>query len=129
MLQGQVGGFYDFRRKDLAIVVSPVAKGSVISREQKIDSVDVIAHELTDALRINFSIAKSLDNGSRDDDRSIALRAVLEGDGAGVAHRVERNGSSVLMMVGDGAICFHEFLAEVWKQSTVSSPPSQRPPG
>jgi hypothetical protein len=319
MLQGQLGGFYDFRRKDLAIVESPVAKGVVISREQKVDTVDVIAHELTHALQDqNFSIAKSLDNGGRDDDRSIALHAVLEGDatlsgfgfiagrmddqvldafvnhipdmekqfaektrdvpfgvrepfifqymqgarfvaeayhrngwpgvdalyanppqstqqifnpwmyfdrpapvpqvhvagyekvlkdwkksdesaageltlrvviqatlgqdssyvalanawagdstviltrgssitvlwmiaftndesaetfaaaygdaldkidGAPVAHRIERNGSSVLVMVGEGAIRFREFLAEVWKQSTVSTPPSPRPPG
>ena len=82
MLQGQLGGFYDCRRKDLAIVESPLAKGAVISNEQKLESVDVIAHELTHALQDqHFSIAKTLDNRSEDDDDStIALRAVLEGD-------------------------------------------------
>ena len=82
MLQGQLGGFYDVRRKDLAIVESPLAKGAVISNEQKIESIDVIAHELTHALQDqNFGIAKILDNRSaEDDDSTIALRAVVEGD-------------------------------------------------
>jgi hypothetical protein len=81
MLQGQLGGFYDFRRKDLAIVESPPAKGAVISNEEKIETEDVIAHELTHALQDqNFKIAKPLDNSGQDDDRTAALRAVVEGD-------------------------------------------------
>jgi hypothetical protein len=81
MLQAQLAGFYDFRRKELAIVESPPAKGAVVSRDQKIDTVYVIAHELTHALQDqNFSIAKPLDNGGKDDDRSAALHAVVEGD-------------------------------------------------
>jgi hypothetical protein len=81
MLQQQLGGFYDFRRKDLAIVESPLAKGTGISVGQKIQTVYVIAHELTHALQDqNFSIAKTFEHDGPDDDPTSALRAVLEGD-------------------------------------------------
>jgi hypothetical protein len=46
--------------------------------------------------------------------------------GAHTAHRIERNGREVLVMVGDGAIRLHEFVPEMWKESTVTAAPIAR---
>ena len=41
-------------------------------------------------------------------------------NGAHTTHRIERNGREVLVMVGDGALRFKEFVPEVWQNSTVT---------
>jgi hypothetical protein len=81
MLKRELGGFYDLRKKDLVIVESPLAKGVTITRAQKIETVNVIAHELTHGLQDqNFNISATLEKAKNDDDRSVALSAVVEGD-------------------------------------------------
>lgn len=81
MLKRELGGFYDLRKKDLVIVQLPLAKGANITRDQKIETIDVIAHELTHALQDqNFNIGATLVQARDDDDRSVAMSAVVEGD-------------------------------------------------
>ncbi len=81
MLKRELGGFYDLHKKDLVIVESPLAKGANITRVQKIETVDVIAHELTHGLQDqNFNISATLEKAKNDDDRSVAMSAVVEGD-------------------------------------------------
>jgi hypothetical protein len=81
MLKRELGGFYDLHKRDLVIVESPLAKGASITRVQKIETVNVIAHELTHGLQDqNFNISATLDKARNDDDRSVALSAVVEGD-------------------------------------------------
>jgi hypothetical protein len=81
MLKRELGGFYDLHKKDLVIVESPVAKGAVVTRTQKVETIDVVAHELTHGLQDqNFKLGATLTNAKDDDDRSVALSAVVEGD-------------------------------------------------
>lgn len=39
------------------------------------------------------------------------------------ARKIDKRGPSVFVMIGDGAIRNHEFLPEVWKQSTIEGTP------
>ena len=80
------------------------------------------------AITVLWMIAFSNDESARSFADAYA-EALDKIDGTHTAHRVERDGPRVLVMVGDGAIRFHEFLADVWKQSIVSVQPSPRPPG
>ncbi|HXL86699.1 MAG TPA: hypothetical protein VN927_05785, partial [Gemmatimonadaceae bacterium] len=81
MLKRQIAGFYDPRKKDLVIVESPLAKGVNITRVQKLETVNVVAHELTHGLQDqHFNIGATLEQAKNDDDRSVAMRAVIEGD-------------------------------------------------
>ena len=81
MLKQQIAGFYDPRKKDLVIVESPLAKGAAITRVQKLETVNVVAHELTHGLQDqNFNIGTILEQAKNDDDRSVAMKAVIEGD-------------------------------------------------
>jgi hypothetical protein len=81
MLKRELGGFYDPRKKDLVIIESPLAKGAKITRVQKIETVNVIAHELTHGLQDqNYNIGSILDQAKDDDDRAVAMSAVVEGD-------------------------------------------------
>ena len=81
MLKQQLAGFYDPRKKDLVIVESPLAKGVKITRMQKLETFDVVAHELTHGLQDqNFNIGTILEQAKNDDDRSVAMRSVIEGD-------------------------------------------------
>jgi len=81
MLKQQIAGFYDPRKKDLVIVESPLARGAAITRVQKLETVDVVAHELTHGLQDqNFNIGTILEQAKNDDDRSVAMKAVIEGD-------------------------------------------------
>ena len=99
MLKREIAGFYDLRKKDLVIVESPLAKGASITRVQKLETVNVIAHELTHGLQDqNFNIGTSLEQAKNDDDRSVALSAVVEGDAtlAGFAFIAGRMDDEVL---------------------------------
>ena len=81
MLKNQLGGFYDPHKKDLVIIESPPAKGATITRVQKIETVNVIAHELTHGLQDqNYNIGSILEQAKDDDDRAVAMSAVVEGD-------------------------------------------------
>jgi hypothetical protein len=99
MLKREIAGFYDPRKKDLVIVESPPAKGANITRVQKLETANVIAHELTHGLQDqNFNIGTSLEQAKNDDDRSVALSAVVEGDAtlAGFAFIAGRMDDEVL---------------------------------
>ncbi len=39
------------------------------------------------------------------------------------AHKLDQRGPAVFVMIGDGAIRYHEFLPEVWKQSRIDGSP------
>lgn len=39
------------------------------------------------------------------------------------ARKIDRRGPAVFAMIGDGAIRYHEFLPEVWKQSSIDGTP------
>jgi len=39
------------------------------------------------------------------------------------ARKVDRLGPAVFAMIGDGAIRYREYLAEVWKKSTIDGTP------
>jgi hypothetical protein len=81
MLKQQIAGFYDPRKKDLVIVESPLAKGATVTRVQKLETVNVVAHELTHGLQDqNFNIGTTLEQAKNDDDRLVAMKAVIEGD-------------------------------------------------
>src|SRR5260370_4574662 len=81
MLKRELGGFYDPRKKDLVIIEGPLAKGAKVSRVQKLETVNVIAHELTHGLQDqNYNIGSILDQAKDDDDRAVAMSAVVEGD-------------------------------------------------
>ena len=81
MLKQQLGGFYDLHKKDLVIVESPLRKGASVTRMDKLETIDVIAHEITHGLQDqNFTIGTTLDKMKNDDDRSVAISAVVEGD-------------------------------------------------
>ena len=81
MLKRELAGFYDPRKKDLVIIEAPLAKGAKVSRVQKLETVNVIAHELTHGLQDqNYNIGSILDQAKDDDDRAVAMSAVVEGD-------------------------------------------------
>ncbi len=42
---------------------------------------------------------------------------------ATTAHKIERRGPALFVMIGDGAIRNHEYIAEVWKQSRIDGAP------
>jgi hypothetical protein len=46
------------------------------------------------------------------------LAKVLPGT---TARKLERRGSAVFVMIGDGAIRYHEYLPEVWKESRINN--------
>jgi hypothetical protein len=81
MLKREIAGFYDPRKKDLVIVESPLAKGATVTRVQRLQTVNVVAHELTHGLQDqNFNIGTTLEQAKNDDDRLVAMKAVIEGD-------------------------------------------------
>lgn len=43
------------------------------------------------------------------------------------ARKLEQRGSAVFVMIGDGAIRYHEFIPEVWKQSRIDGAPIEAP--
>jgi hypothetical protein len=82
MLLHELGGFYDFHRKDLVVVEATPAPGKVaVTVEKRTEAMMVLAHELTHALQDqNFDIGATLDRARGQDDPTMALRAVIEGD-------------------------------------------------
>ncbi len=43
------------------------------------------------------------------------------------ARKIEQRGPAVFVMIGDGAIRYHEFIPEVWKQSRIDNAPIEAP--
>lgn len=48
------------------------------------------------------------------------LDQVLSGT---TARKTEQRGPAVFVMIGDGAIRYHEYIADVWKQSRIDNAP------
>ncbi|MFZ0244171.1 hypothetical protein [Candidatus Binatus sp.] len=71
---------------------------------------------LTVLWMLTFRNAGSADNF--DQLYSGILDKVLPGT---TARKIEQRGAAVLVMIGDGAIRYHEFIAEVWKQSRIDN--------
>jgi hypothetical protein len=46
---------------------------------------------------------------------------------ATTARKIEQRGPAVFVMIGDGAIRYHEFLPEVWRQSRIDNAPIEAP--
>lgn len=90
MLKLDLGGFYDLQRKELVIVETPAAVGKRITAQQMLETSNVVAHELTHALQDqHFAIGTRLKLANDgDDDRSLALRAVVEGDATLAAYGI-----------------------------------------
>ncbi len=84
MLLHELGGFYDFHRKDLVVIEAAAAPGKArpaVSREKRAAALMVLAHELTHALQDqNFDIGAALEQARDQDDHTMAMRAVIEGD-------------------------------------------------
>lgn len=93
VLRRQLGGFYDFDRKELVVIKGAFAHSALARslpppalREM---TLMVLAHELTHALQDqNFGLGAKLNRVQNKDDPQLALRAVAEGDAtiAGVAY-------------------------------------------
>jgi hypothetical protein len=84
MLLHELGGFYDFHNKDLVVIETPPVPGkrrAPIPVEKRAAALMVLAHELTHALQDqNFDIGATLERARGQDDPTMALRAVIEGD-------------------------------------------------
>jgi hypothetical protein len=98
LLKSQVAGFYDPHGKEMVLVEGGGDLGIWNSAAQFMIQRDVVgemllAHELTHALQDqNFDLESSLDKVKDDDDRTLALKSVAEGDAtiAGFAYAVGR---------------------------------------
>ena len=98
LLKSQVAGFYDPHGKEMVLVEGGDDLGIWNSAAQFMIQRDVVgemllAHELTHALQDqNFDLESSLDKVKDDDDRTLALKSVAEGDAtiAGFAYAVGR---------------------------------------
>ena len=98
LLKSQVAGFYDPHGKEMVLVEGGDDLGIWNSAAQFMIQRDVVgemllAHELTHALQDqNFDLESSLDKVKDDDDRTLALKSVAEGDAtiSGFAYAVGR---------------------------------------
>ena len=81
-LSSQIIGFYEPEQKEMVVVKGGLGEhlltsGHLTNRQEQM----VFAHELTHALQDqHFGVKKMLEKVKDDDDRSLALKAVLEGD-------------------------------------------------
>lgn len=74
LLSEQVLGYYDPKAKDLFVLSNNGGDLSPLSRE-------TLAHEFTHAMQDqHYDLNKLLPDNSKDDDRSIAVRSLVEGD-------------------------------------------------
>jgi hypothetical protein len=86
LLHDQVAAFYDGEEKTMVLLSGGTNAGFWYSLAQFISQRDavgqmVLAHELTHALQDqHFDLEKTLDKLKQDDDRTLALSAVAEGD-------------------------------------------------
>jgi hypothetical protein len=102
LLKSQVAGFYDPRGKTMVLVEGGASLGIWNSAAQFMIQRDVagemlLAHELTHALQDqNFDLGSKLDEVRNNDDRTLALKSVAEGDAtiAGFAYAAGRMDNS-----------------------------------
>ncbi|MGH8011570.1 MAG: hypothetical protein ACREQ4_03585 [Candidatus Binataceae bacterium] len=86
LLRNQIAGFYDAHDKRMVLVQSSTDLGFWNGATEFVTHRDVVgqmllAHELTHALQDqHFHIEKMLDHVDNNDDRTLALKAVAEGD-------------------------------------------------
>ncbi|MGH7933286.1 MAG: hypothetical protein ACREQN_08950 [Candidatus Binataceae bacterium] len=86
LLREQIAGFYDPHGKEMVLVQGNVDLGFWNSAAEFVNRRDVVgemllAHELTHALQDqHFQIEKMLDKVNDNDDRTLALKSVAEGD-------------------------------------------------
>jgi hypothetical protein len=84
MLLHELGGFYDFHRKDLVVIEAARAPGrprAALTPDKRAAALMVLSHELTHALQDqNFDVGATLERARGQDDRTMAMRAVIEGD-------------------------------------------------
>jgi hypothetical protein len=119
LLKSQVAGFYDPRGKEMVLVEGGASLGLWNNAAQFMVQRDVagemlLAHELTHALQDqNFDLAASLDKVKDDDDRTLALKSVAEGDAtiAGFAYAVGRMDSGIADALTDNLKQLPQALA------------------
>ena len=86
LMKSQVAGFYDPRGKQMVLVEGGADLGfwndaAEFMVQRDVGGEILLAHELTHALQDqNFDLESSLDKVKDDDDRSLALKSVAEGD-------------------------------------------------
>jgi hypothetical protein len=119
LLKSQVAGFYDPHGKEMVLVEGGGDLGIWNSAAQFMIQRDVVgqmllAHELTHALQDqNFDLESSLDKVKDDDDRTLALKSVAEGDAtiAGFAYAVGRMDDSTADALTDNLKQLPQALA------------------
>jgi len=107
LMKSQIAGFYDPHRKQMILVQGAADFGFWNKTAEFVMQRDVIgemllAHELTHALQDqNFGLETALDKIKEDDDRSLALKSIAEGDAtlAGFAYVAGKMDGSVADMV------------------------------
>jgi hypothetical protein len=86
LLRGQIAGFYEPHQKEMVLVVGGSDVGfwnhaAELVTQRDIMGEMILAHELTHALQDqHFHIESMLDRVKDNDDRTLALKAVAEGD-------------------------------------------------
>jgi hypothetical protein len=109
ILKSQVAGFYDPHGNEMVLVKGGADLGIWNSAAEFMIQRDVVgemllAHELTHALQDqNFDLESSLDKIKDNDDRSLALKSVAEGDAtiAGFAYAAGRMDDSTVDTLAD----------------------------
>jgi len=123
LLKSQVAGFYDPHGKEMVLVEGGADLGIWNSAAQFMIQRDIVgemllAHELTHALQDqNFDLESRLDKVKDDDDRTLALKTVAEGDAtlAGFAYSLGR--------MDDGtAVSLTDNLKELPKALAAEAP-------
>jgi hypothetical protein len=104
LLRSQIAGFYEPRRKEMVLVDDAVDLGfwndatAFLTRRDAAGEA-LLAHELTHALQDqHFQIDAKFEQVKNNDDKSLALKAVAEGDAtiAGLAYVSGRSGGSTI---------------------------------
>ena len=119
LLKSEVAGFYDPHGKEMVLVEGGADLGIWNSAAQFMIQRDVVgemllAHELTHALQDqNFALESSLDKVKDDDDRTLALKSVAEGDAtlAGFAYALGRMDDSTADALADNLKNLPQALA------------------
>jgi hypothetical protein len=119
LLKSQVAGFYDPHGKEMVLVEGGDNLGIWNSAAQFMIQRDVVgemllAHELTHALQDqNFNLESSLDKVKNDDDRTLALKSVAEGDAtiSGFAYALGRMDDSTADALADNLKQLPQALA------------------
>jgi len=126
LMKSQVAGYYDPRRKQMALVEGSADIGFWDSAAEFLIQRDLVgemllAHELTHALQDqNFGLEQKLDAVKYDDDRGVALKSVAEGDAtiAGFAYVMGQMNDATL----DRIVTQSAQLPELFAAETKGTP-------